>query len=257
MGSCTAASRRSRPTPHVRSTRVPVAATSDDAEAILEAVRQDGDQYFAALRALKDPGRVMLRIARTPTFIAGKQMHYRLKNDVFDFEKRACVAAESTPDFAALPFSAKAEIYRRATAIGRALEKRLEEHVERVLIWTARRRARHGIVDLTVEWLGYRSVGTSPSHREREQAATIIRAEQPLRPTATADDTSNASNAVQETTASPRENSGPPPPELPADDAPTGARRTRRSGTETVLRSATRRLLAGAGLPTAPAEVIA
>lgn len=256
MGSCTAASRRTRPTPHVRSTRIPV-ATSDDAEAILEIARQDGIEYFSALRALRDPGRVMLQIARAKSAVAGKQMHYRLKNDVFDFEKRACVAVESAPGFTSLPFSKRAEIYRRATATGRTLEARLEEYVERILRWTAHRRAKHGIVDLTVEWLGYRGVGTSPSHREREQAAKIIRAEQPLRPTATADDTSNASNAVQETTASPRENSGPPPPELPADDAPTGARRTRRSGTETVLRSATRRLLAGAGLPTAPAEVIA
>lgn len=256
MDSCTPASRRTRPTPHVRSTRGPV-AMSDDAEAILEVARRDGEQHYATLRALKDPGRVMLRIARTPTFVAGKQMHYRLMHDVFDFEKRACVAVESVPGFAALPFSAKAEIYRRATAIGLALEKRLEEHVERVLLWIARRRARHGIVDLTVEWPGYRSVGTSPSHREREQAAKIIQTKQPLRATATANDTPNAPSAVPETTASPRAKSGPPPPELPADDAPTGARRTRRSGTETVLRSATRRLLAGAGLPTAPAEVIA
>ncbi len=261
MSTVSPASRRVTSTPHIRTGGTPNAATPrsvqlsigaesrDRLDGIFGLVQADGNERYAEICGLRDHGRSLVQVVRAPTYEAGKLLHYRLKNDKFDFEKRACVAAENAPGFDDLSFAEQAESYRRAAEFGRALEKRLEEHVDRVLLRVARRRARKGIVDPTVEWFGFRSFGTSPTHREREQAGQVVETAHDALMEIAFDDASVVLGVEREVSL-PRERSGPPPPDLEADASPTGARRTRRSGAESqVLRSVVLQLRDGGRVP--------
>jgi hypothetical protein len=249
------ASRRTS-TPHrqSRADRSPAVPASD---AIIAVVKAMADQTRGEIRGRRDPAGVLDDIAQQPTVEESKQRLSELQETILDFEGKAVRLARRQPQFAHLSWPEKQDVLEHAARIGRAESKRLEDHVDRVLERRAERRARAGVVDPSVEWLGWTSYGRSPSHRQRKRAEQILQiaTEAAWSTTGTlVDQDDRTRHPVRSAPGTAREDPGRPP-QPPADRRPRVARRTRRAAQKTVLHSVVLRLRDGARVPAVAAIV--